>query len=98
LQDATKEDAGNFEAWWKLGSLYWQQKRAPEAIDCFRNAIRANDQFYPAYYALSDAYLVTNTNLLEALRLAQTAMEKSPSKGGEQLLAAIRERMKSNRQ
>jgi arylsulfatase A-like enzyme/Tfp pilus assembly protein PilF len=94
LEQSTKTDPRNFEAWWKLGSLYRKEKRLNRAIECFRNAIAANRQFYPAYYSLSETYLAANTNLKEALELAETAYEKEPREEANRLIAALRAKVK----
>jgi len=71
--------------------------RLQDAIDCFRKAIEINEQFYPAYYVLAEAYLSGNTNLEEALRLIETATRLSPSKQGDLLLQAIRKKLKEGK-
>lgn len=95
LEESTKADPKNYEAWWKLGSLYQQEGRLPDAIDCHKKSIATNKEFYPAYFSLSALYLATNTNLEEALRLVETAAKKQPGKEAEQLRAAIRAKLKT---
>jgi tetratricopeptide (TPR) repeat protein len=94
LEESTKADPQNYNAWWKLGSLYYQNRRIQDAIDCQKKAIHANKEFYPAYLSLSGLYLATNTNLQEALRLAETAQQHEPGKQAAQLRAAIRAKLK----
>ena len=51
-------------------------------------------QSVAARYALAEAYLAANTNLEEALNLAEGAFKEAPGNDGRMLLEAIRERMK----
>ncbi len=95
LEESTKTDPKNYEAWWKLGSLYQQEGRLPDAIDCQKKSIAVNKEFYPAYFSLSALYLATNTNLQEALRLVQTAQQKQPGKQADQLKAAIQTKLRT---
>ena len=94
LEESTKADPENYEAWWKLGSLYMEARRMEDAARCFEKAIALNAQFYPAYYSLAALYLVTDQKLNEALLLVEKANQADKNKQGEQLRAAILARMK----
>jgi tetratricopeptide (TPR) repeat protein len=98
LEESVKADSKNYQAWWKLGALYRQDKRFQDAIECFEKAIELNEEFYPAYYSLSALYLATNTKLPEALRLVEKANEKEKTKQGEQLRAAILTKLQQKQQ
>ena len=97
LEESTKADPKNYEAWWKLGSIYRQEKRLPDAIQCFKTSIQLNQEFYPAYYSLAGVYLVSGTNLTEALNLVDRATQKNPDKKAAELRAAILAKLKQQR-
>ena len=98
LEESVKADSKNYQAWWKLGALYRQEKRFQDAIQCFEKAIELNEQFYPAYYSLSALYLATDTKLQEALRLVEKANAEEGTKQGEQIRAAIVAKLQRKKQ
>ena len=87
----------NFQAWHRLGTIYRGSNRIPAAIEAFRKAIQANEEFYPAYFGLAESYLATNTNLQEALQLAETANRMAPKNRQEELVSAILQKLQKSR-
>ena len=94
LEQSTTIDPKNFQSWWKLGSLHRRQRNFGRAMECFRKSIAANRQFYTAYYSLSETYLAANTNLAEALKLAETAYQNEPREEAKKLITALRAKVK----
>jgi len=66
------------EAQANLGQVLIQRGRLPDAITAFREAIRLDRTFFPAYVNLADAYRMQE-NEAEAERVLRQGIESSPS-------------------
>lgn len=84
-----KISPNNFKVFFNLGVLYRQAGKLQDSIQSFQKALQLNNQFYPSYYQLAELYLITNSNLEEALRLVDFANQRMPNKEGDQLKQAI---------
>ncbi len=85
----SKISPNNFKVFFNLGVLYRSLGRLQDSILPFQKALQLNSQFYPTYYQLAEVYLITNSNLEEALRLVELANQHMPTKEGEQLRQTI---------
>src|SRR5262245_52923820 len=83
----------NFKVFFNLGVLYRQSGKLQDSIQSFQKALQLNNQFYPTYYQLAEVYLVTNSNLDEALRLVDFANQQMPSREGDLLRQAIAKKL-----
>src|SRR6188474_3247630 len=50
LREAIKLDSCFEDAWNNLGTLYFNQKRYPEALEHYNSAIACNPNYLPAYF------------------------------------------------
>lgn len=94
FQAESKVSPNDFKTFYNLGSLYRQSGKLQASIQSFQKALQLNNQFYPTYFQLAEVYLVTNSNLDEALRLVEVANQRMPSKEGEELRQAIAKRLR----
>jgi arylsulfatase A-like enzyme/Tfp pilus assembly protein PilF len=83
----------NFKVFFNLGVLYRHSGQVQDSIQSFQKALQLNNQFYPTYYQLAELYLITNSNLDEALRLAELANQRMPTREGDLLRQAIAKRL-----
>lgn len=60
LEAIVKEDPSNAQAYYFLGSLAYDDKRWPDAVDQFKKTIALNPAFEQAYYDLTAAQLAAN--------------------------------------
>ncbi|MCI0446578.1 tetratricopeptide repeat protein, partial [bacterium] len=85
----SKISPNNFKVFFNLGVLYRNSGQLQDSIQSFQKALQLNNQFYPTYYQLAEVYLITNSNLDEALRLVELANQHMPTKEGELLRQTI---------
>jgi tetratricopeptide (TPR) repeat protein len=85
----SKISPNNFKVFYNLGVLYRHSGQLQNSIQFFQKALQLNNQFYPTYYQLAEVYLITNSNLDEALRLVELANQHMPTKEGELLRQTI---------
>jgi arylsulfatase A-like enzyme/Tfp pilus assembly protein PilF len=83
----------NFKVFFNLGVLFRQSGKLQDSIQSFQKALQLNDQFYPTYYQLAEVYLITNSNLEEALRLVELANQRMPSNEGDLLRKTIAKKL-----
>jgi tetratricopeptide (TPR) repeat protein len=57
LQALLRDDPANSQAYYYLGSLAYDEKKLPEAIDYFEKSLAAKDDFEQAYYDLAGAQI-----------------------------------------
>ena len=76
-----------------LSSLKFMQN----SIQSFQKALQLNNRFYPTYYQLAEVYLITNSNLDEALRLVELANQQTPTREGELLRQTIAKKLIAGR-
>ena len=88
-----KMSSKNFKVFFNLGVLYRQSGKLQDSIQSFQKALQLNDQFYPTYYHLAEVYLITNSNLDEALRLVELANQRMPSNEGDLLRKTIAKKL-----
>src|SRR4029079_10855682 len=81
----SKINPNNFKAFFNLGVLYRHSGQLQNSIQSFQKALQLNNRFYPTYYQLAEVYLITNSNLDEALRLVELANQQAPTREGELL-------------
>ena len=89
----SKISPNNFKAFFNLGVLYRQSGQLQNSIQSFQKALQLNNQFYPTYYQLAEVYLITNSNLDEALRLVELANQQTPTREGELLRQTIAKKL-----
>jgi arylsulfatase A-like enzyme/tetratricopeptide (TPR) repeat protein len=93
----SKISPNNFKAFFNLGVLYRHSGQLQNSIQSFQKALQLNNQFYPTYYQLAEVYLITNSNLDEALRLVELANQQTPTKEGELLRQTIAKKLIAGR-
>jgi tetratricopeptide (TPR) repeat protein len=68
----------SYKAWFNLGKLYGGLGDSTAQIDAYRHATEANPYFAEGHLYLAKAYLDTQQNLDEAIRLARKGIELAP--------------------
>jgi tetratricopeptide (TPR) repeat protein len=73
LQAIIRDDPTNPQAYFYLGSLAYDEKKLPEAVEYFTKAVQLNEKFEPAYYelALSQIGLNQTSDALATLSKAR---------------------------
>ncbi|WP_153799284.1 DUF5107 domain-containing protein [Foetidibacter luteolus] len=56
LQDAIKVETGNAKPWYYLGNLWYDKKQYKEAVGCWEQSVKLDNQFPAAYRNLALAY------------------------------------------
>jgi choline-sulfatase len=82
IAEYTKEielHANSYKASFNLGKLYERVGDRTAQIDAFRKAIEMNPSFAEGHLFLAKAYLDTEQNLDEAVRLARRGIELAPA-------------------
>jgi tetratricopeptide (TPR) repeat protein len=57
LEAIVKDDPANGQAFYYLGSMAYEEKKLPEAVDYFQKALRFSDDLEDAYYDLAGAQI-----------------------------------------
>jgi arylsulfatase A-like enzyme/Tfp pilus assembly protein PilF len=68
----------SYKAWFNLGKLYGGLGDSTAQIDAYRHATEANPYFAEGHLYLAKAYLDTQQNFDEAIRLARKGIELAP--------------------
>jgi tetratricopeptide (TPR) repeat protein len=69
---------GNYKAAFNLSRLYERQGKVVEQMAALKNAIDANPRFAEGYLFLAKAYVDTNGDPAEAIRLARKGLDLHP--------------------
>ncbi len=75
LQELVKEDPLNAQAYYYLGRIAFDERKADDAIDYFRKTLILNANFEPAYYELASA-LIAGKKTHDALTLLEQARQR----------------------
>ena len=67
LEESVKANSRNYEAWWKLGALYRQEKRFNDAIECFKKALLPLDEI-KAFFTYEKDMVANYENILDMMK------------------------------